>query len=165
MENKRITLATIKYFIKKNIDKMFIQELSRFDGSNDGISHKKNPEFVQAKKDVTNHKNTQNRDITLGIEGAWFVGESRDYFSAFENEQFTGYKISNSCGSFILAIKKTEDRITTLSAKQYKSLEDGIYATLISAPDMGMGEMGECRDEAERIIKEWADNEQITIEE
>jgi hypothetical protein len=42
----------------------------------------------------------------MGIKGAWFVGQSRDYFDAFENDNFIGYKVYNSCGSFYLAINK-----------------------------------------------------------
>lgn len=164
METKRITLATIKSFIKKNREKLFLQIISSFDGNVDGQVHPKNPAFTKAEYDATESKNPEYHDRTQRIKGAWFVGESRDYFQAFENDQFTGYRISNNCGAFILAIKKVrEDGLPVLSSKQYKALEDEIYNSLMSNPDMGIGEAGECRDEAERIIKAWADAEQITI--
>jgi len=49
-----------------------------------------------------------------------------------------------------------------ITEKQYKSLTDKIYTTLISMPDMGIGEMGDCRDESERIVDEWMENNEIT---
>ena len=63
---------------------------------------------------------------------------------------------------------------TTLTTEQIKSLEDKIYDTLIIAPYMdeetgevmerGMGEMGECHDEAQRIVSEWMEENGITEE-
>ena len=41
---------------------------------------------------------------TLGVVGAWFVGRSRDYFSPFNEDGWTGIRVSNSCGSFVLAV-------------------------------------------------------------
>ena len=42
---------------------------------------------------------------SLGIKGAWFVGGSRNWFTAFDNGQYRGYEVSNCCGTFILAVK------------------------------------------------------------
>ena len=53
------------------------------------------------KAEIENH----NANCTLGIKGAWFVGSSRDYFNFYEDDQFTGIDVYNSCGNFILAIK------------------------------------------------------------
>lgn len=50
-----------------------------------------------------------------------------------------------------------------ITEQQFNSLADIIYETLIQMPDMGMGEMGECRDTAESIINEWAEKEGIEI--
>lgn len=44
---------------------------------------------------------------------------------------------------------------TYLTAQQIQSLEDKIYDSLMSAPDVGMGEMGEARDEAISIVLNW----------
>lgn len=46
------------------------------------------------------------RDNSLGIRGAWFVFQGRDYFTAYDDGTFAGYEISNCCGSFILAVPK-----------------------------------------------------------
>jgi len=50
-----------------------------------------------------------------------------------------------------------------LTEKQYYSLIDKIYSTLISLPEMGLGEMGECKDEAERIVDEWMEENLIIL--
>lgn len=96
---KRITLATIKSFIRKNPGRLFIKVRSRFDGMSDGLEWNKSAEFVPA-ADGGSYRNT------LGIAGAWFVGSSRDYFEAYDDGEFTGYKVANCCGYFTLAIRK-----------------------------------------------------------
>ena len=101
MKTKRITIATIKSFIKKNNDKLLINVKSKFDGMTDGLEDKKDG-FTKAVINLE-HVNTEN---TLGVEKAWFVGFSRDWFEAFENETLIGYQVTNSCGRFILAIAK-----------------------------------------------------------
>ena len=59
-----------------------------------------------------------------------------------------------------------------ITENQHESLVDSIYSTLMNIKimdsegneiEMGMGEMGEARDEAERIVKEWAENNNIEI--
>jgi len=84
---KKITKATFKSFIKKNEGKLFIQCVSSFDGIFDGV------EYVHD---------------TLGYNGIWLVGGSRDYFTAFDNGDFTGYEVYNCCGSFIIATQKQQ---------------------------------------------------------
>jgi len=96
---KKITLATIKSFVKKNKEKLFINVTSEFDGMIDGISSCKDG-FQKAKLTESNNKNT------LGINGAWFVGSSRDYFYSYEDDNYIGYNVYNCCGSFDLVIEK-----------------------------------------------------------
>ena len=97
--NKKITLATIKSFIKKNTE-LYIKNESNFDGMVDCVMPNKDVAFTKAeRKDWCS-------DNTLGIIGAWFVRNSRDSFSIYEDDQYTGYKVYNCCGSFILAIAK-----------------------------------------------------------
>ena len=50
-----------------------------------------------------------------------------------------------------------------LTEQQYESLVEAIYSSLRAMPDIGMGEMGECHDEAERIVDEWMEKESITL--
>jgi len=94
----KITKSTIKSFIKNNISALYINVTSKFDGDCDGVISAAGG-FSLAQKDESNV------NYTLGVEGAWFVGNSRDYFAAYEDGQFSGYKVHNSCGSFILAVK------------------------------------------------------------
>lgn len=98
---KKITLATVKKFIRENKDKLYINVKSSFDGMTDCVESL-NGGFVKA-LETTDHL-----DHTQGIKGAWFVGQSRDYFTKYDNigGDMTGIEVSNSCGSFVLAIHK-----------------------------------------------------------
>jgi hypothetical protein len=98
---KKITLSTVKSFIRKNSDSLLINIGSRFDGMQDCVSSV-NSGFMSATKD----SREWNQRNTLGIQGAWFVGSSRDYFTAWETETMQGIEVSNCCGSFTLAISK-----------------------------------------------------------
>lgn len=96
----KITRATIKSFVEKNKE-LYIKNISNFDAMTDSIQTCRDEGFREVRKD-----NIFRPEYTLGIKGAWFVGRSRDYFTAYEDDTFKGYKIDNSCGSFILVIKK-----------------------------------------------------------
>jgi hypothetical protein len=98
-ESKKITMATVKKFIRENSGKLYINVKSSFDGMIDGLTYQ-NDGFAMAETD------TLHTDATLGIKGAWFVGSSRDWLTKYEDEKFTGITICNSCGSFILAVRK-----------------------------------------------------------
>ena len=95
-----ITKATIKSFIRKNAEKWFIKVESDFNGMSDCVEHVEDRfKQVDANKIDFDNKNT------FGIAGAWFVGNSRDYFNEYDFEDLYGYYIYNSCGSFVLATK------------------------------------------------------------
>ena len=95
----KTTKATVKSFIKKNFDNLYIKNKSSFDGMVDCVMPI-NGNFRKAERSENHETNT------LGISGAWFVGSSRDYFSPYKEEGFEGIKVYNSCGSFVLAIKQ-----------------------------------------------------------
>lgn len=99
MENKKTTIATVKSFIKKNRNNLFIKVKSRFSGMTDGLEFQ-DDDFTPALTDEKHGEYTQ------GVAGAWFVGRGNDYHEAFEDDHFKGFKVFNSCGSFYLAIKK-----------------------------------------------------------
>lgn len=90
-------MATVKSFVRKNSDQLMINVKSSFDGMIDGCQWL-NEGFKKAAPD------TDHASHTLGIKGAWFVGQSRDYFTPFEENNLTGITVSNSCGHFVLAI-------------------------------------------------------------
>lgn len=52
-----------------------------------------------------------------------------------------------------------------LTTKQVEALEQKIFESLMQNPDFGFGEMGECRDEAARIVFEWATENGIQLPE
>lgn len=100
-EQKKVTLATVKSFIKRNKEKLFINVKRTFDGMTDSIEERDGGVHPAVMKDW-------HMEHTLGIQGAWFVGGGRDYFRDYNEGGFVGYTISNSCGSFVLAIEVIE---------------------------------------------------------
>lgn len=96
---KKITLATVKKFIRENRETLLIRCESNFDGMVDCVMQNRDAAFSPAQTDERNPSHS------LGVAGAWFVGSSRDYFSAYEAEGLRGIHVSNCCGSFTLAIK------------------------------------------------------------
>lgn len=101
----KITRATIKKFIKENFakDTLYIKRNSSFNGMIDCVDDSCATGIEKAKKDM---RDGALNDNSLGVLGAWFVGQSRDYLVAYENENFIGYEVYNCCGSFILLTKK-----------------------------------------------------------
>jgi len=96
MENK-ITRATVKSFIKKNFDGLYINVKSDFDGMTDGLETRHGG-FKKAESDDGEH--------CLGVKDAYFVGGKGEYFYEYEDDTMKGIRVSNCCGRFILAIKK-----------------------------------------------------------
>ena len=94
-------MATLKSFVKKNSNNLHINLKSAFSGYTDGVEYVGNS-FQKAEVKTSD----VNYNHTLGIDGAWFVGSSRDYLNAFENDYFSGIEVYNSCGHFILAVSK-----------------------------------------------------------
>jgi hypothetical protein len=96
---KKMTLATVKSFIKKNPE-LLISNRSSFDGMVDCVMPCNDQSFSPAIRveDACNNR--------LGIQGAWFVLGGGDRFYEFENDQFKGIEVYNCCGQFILAVAK-----------------------------------------------------------
>ena len=94
---KKITRATIKSFINKN--EIYLKTKSKFDGMTDGCE----PCYAQS---INKAERVEPTKYNLGIKGAWFVGSSRDYFNAYEENGYTGYEVYNSCGTFYLLTPK-----------------------------------------------------------
>lgn len=94
---KKPTRATLKSFVKKNADRLLINVTSRFDGMTD-CCEQRHGGFSQAKA-VAGHE-----EHTLGIQGIWLVGQSRDSISHYEKDGIVGFKVYNCCGSFIVGV-------------------------------------------------------------
>jgi S-adenosylmethionine/arginine decarboxylase-like enzyme len=99
-ETKKITLATLKSFAKRNSEKLFVKECSSFDGMTDCVENCNDNSWKETSIiDKTNYYKT-------GINGVYTVGDSRDYFSLYEDSEYIGIDVYNSCGNSILAVKK-----------------------------------------------------------
>ena len=99
-ETKKITLATLKSFAKRNRDNLFVKNLSHFDGMTDCVETINDQEWLKTEliEDMNYYR--------TGIKGVYTVGSSRDYFCKYEDSNYIGIEVYNSCGSAILAIKK-----------------------------------------------------------
>jgi len=98
-KSKKITRATIKSFIKKNRDNLYIKNQSSFNGMTDGVDPCHDQSISKA------GSTDKNNQYNLGIPGAWFVGSSRDSFYYSEIGSFKGYEVYNCVGTFYLLIK------------------------------------------------------------
>jgi len=101
LKDKRITRATLKSFIKKNINDLYVLSVSSFDGMTDCVQNTN-----KAPRKVDASKVDFNVDRTFGIEGLWTVGSSRDYFTYHEDDMFVGINVYNCCGESIIAVIK-----------------------------------------------------------
>lgn len=106
MTQKKATIATVKSFIRKNVDIAFINVKSSFDGMTDGVEDLNGGfrPLAAARKggSATDH----NSNPSLGFNGVWFVGGSRNWVAPYENDNMQGYEVSNCCGKWIIAIRK-----------------------------------------------------------
>jgi hypothetical protein len=93
LKNKKITMATLKSFIK-NANNLFVETKSRFNGMFDGIEYFKDTEMIQIEK-----------ADAIGYKGVYCVGRSRDYFTYKEKDGYIGIQVSNACGCEILWTK------------------------------------------------------------
>ena len=103
----RITKATFKSFVNKNRERLLIRCESSFDGMTDGVESVRNPAFVPATEQEarTAGFDVRTNENTLGIQGIWLVGQSRDYFREFSENGLAGIHVYNCCGSFTVAVK------------------------------------------------------------
>ena len=99
--NKKITRSTIKSFINREMKNgnLYIFNKSTFDGMVDGVRDCDDRGF----RKVVPVEPTQ---YNLGVQGAWFVGQSRDHFTPYSDNDFIGYEVYNSCGHFIIGMKR-----------------------------------------------------------
>ena len=96
----KITLTTVKSFIKKAGYNLLVSTKSRFDGMTDGCERCEDQGFSKARPADFHCSNN------MGIAGIWFVLGSRDHFWPYEDKKVSGIEVSNSCGRFILAVAK-----------------------------------------------------------
>jgi hypothetical protein len=104
--DKKITLATLKSFIHRELknDNLYIKKESDFNGMADCVMPVENSDFIKVKYPID-----ENDKYSLGIKGLWLVGQSRDSFRDWSNDEFMGFEVFNCCGSCIVAMKKQND--------------------------------------------------------
>ena len=96
---KKITLATVKSFAKRNAEFLYVKNISDFDGMVDGVRQNEGATFriPEGQLDLTNSH-------TWGI-GCWFVLGGRDWFSPYNQDGWNGLEVSNYCGNFVIAVR------------------------------------------------------------
>lgn len=95
----KITLAGLKAFIRKNKDNLFVRQTSEFNGMTDSVETCDNSSFVMVNPDKIDFGNK----YTLGINGLWLVGNSRDRIQLCKEKNIV--VIQNCCGSCELLAK------------------------------------------------------------
>lgn len=94
----KITLSTLKKFVRDNSGNIYVKVLSSFDGMTDCVERVEDDFKLMAIKEDNGNN--------LGLSGVHLVGSSRDSFTAYNSTEFEGIEIYNSCGSCIVARKK-----------------------------------------------------------
>lgn len=144
---KKITLTTVKSFVRKNREQLQIMKLSQFDGMIDAVSNCENPAFHPASAPDTTNKafKSLGRDPYMGMAGAWFVYGSRDHFRDYNENGMVGIEVSNCCGRFVLAIPEAppaaepspllDQLVAKIEAPVFKvAIVDAEKAGLINGP-------------------------------
>lgn len=97
---KKATLATLKSFVKRNRESLLVKVRSSFDGMVDCVMPVEDNDFSPA---LDTERCTRS---TLGIHGVWLVLGGRDYITRIETDDLVGLEVTNSCGSFSVAVPK-----------------------------------------------------------
>lgn len=97
--SKRITKATFKSFVKKNIHNLWLEQAYSFDAQIDGIR-----QCDKSFKRVIIDPNDLSKP-NLGVPGIW-ITDSGNLFTEYQSESFCGIEVYNCCGCFVIAIEK-----------------------------------------------------------
>lgn len=98
----KVTLATLKAFLRANDGKLYVNQMSSFDGMTDCVQQCEGG-FRKVEDPIDLSKSN-----TLGVRGLWLVGGSRDYIARYDKDGFIGMQVSNCCGSAVVAIRQEE---------------------------------------------------------
>ena len=108
---KKITVATVKSFIKKNRAALLVRVKSSFDGMQDMVDKNMDQRFkpaecrtwydVESGNDIPCNPDHKNH---MGLRGIWFCGG--DTCNAFETETHRGFEVYNCCGNWFVAVAK-----------------------------------------------------------
>lgn len=101
---KKITLATVKSFVRKNEGNLYIEVSSSFNGMIDCCDDTLNCDFTPVTKVTWPRPGCPSTYIDshpiLGSHG------SGNLLRSYEDDNFIGFNVYNCCGSFNIAVKK-----------------------------------------------------------
>jgi hypothetical protein len=90
---RKITIAGLKSFIRKNRDDLYVKTLSDFDGMTDCVQPVE-MDFVKVNPNCIDFAD----NTTLGMPCVWLVCAGRNYCYMWDDE--SGISVHNSCGSW-----------------------------------------------------------------
>jgi len=97
---RRPSRRTLYAFIKKNQGNLEINVDSSFDPMTDCVMPIEKSGFTPAQPADREYPNN------CGMRGVWLVLGGRDFIEEYEDDTHKGYKVSNSCGTWTLAVRK-----------------------------------------------------------
>lgn len=95
MTTKTYTLRNLKSFIAANFGRIYTKTLTDFDGMTDCVDR------VDDEFELDTAGDSDMESYTLGYKKIWLV--SRNTIVDYRDDKFVGFKVYNSCGSFIVA--------------------------------------------------------------
>jgi hypothetical protein len=100
--NKKPTLATVKAFMRRNADNLYVQNLGDYNGMYDAFEYYRGDRPFRSVAGLYN----PNKPKDFGI-GVWFVsGAGRNAVRPYSYDGYEGYSVSNCCSDFVVAVKK-----------------------------------------------------------
>lgn len=97
--NSKITKSTLKSFIRKNADNLYIKCEKDFNHMIETVETI-NSNFKKIKIEL------ESLNEKFYFVGKFFGGSQSDCFESYDDGTFVGIEMSNCCGSSIIAIKK-----------------------------------------------------------
>ena len=94
----KITMATVKSFIRKNTDNLYLKKINSYDSMCDGVNERAAHGFTQVALNPQAHANK------LGIDGAWCT-PGGNLLTEYNDGIFKGFDVYNCCGHFVIAVK------------------------------------------------------------
>lgn len=93
---KKATIATVKSFVKKNYGDIY---------SKSTYDHNDNNGHYDDKKFIHNSYSDNHPEYKIGLSNVWIVSD-KNFVQPYDDAEYAGYRVSNCCRTFIVAIKK-----------------------------------------------------------
>lgn len=109
---RKITVATVKAFIRRNRHRLLVNTRSTFDGMQDMVVANDRQGWAPAEVATQYDEKTgefvpvnEDSPRSLGLQGIWFVGDSGDRCQRVEKDGVHGYEVNNCCGSWQVGVR------------------------------------------------------------